>query len=319
MFKTKVMLLLCFILPGLASAVDFTSSAYLTPQSEIFVSGMQRFVTMKNKKNDSVDRFEKTKFSPTAVALGYKFGNDTWTAGLSASYEVGNLKYYNYGFDEFAKIRDETWGFTLFGEYRFCDGWYVNGSTMVGLASQKVKGGYVGTDAYGSRGKANSTRYAASLEVGKRLDLGNSFVITPHAGFDYAHIPGKDIPYTVGGFADDSPWESQNYYEIPVGVAFAKTYAAGCDWFITPSLDLTFVSSLGNMKERSMNNRPGFASRTGSEWKVYGIGASHWGGRVTAGVQAIKANRFDLGVNYAYEGRKKYHDHRITADVGLAF
>lgn len=124
-----------------------------------------------------------------------------------------------------------------------------------------------------------------------------------------------------GNTHDDSPWPNQNFYEIPLGVTFAKDFAV-CDWVITPSVDLTLVTSVGHIKNRNMNGRAGFASLTGSDgsaWKVYGIGAENWGGRATAGVKAVKSERFDLDFNYTYEGRKKYYDHRLTASVGWSF
>lgn len=298
-----------------APAVDFDTRACLNPQNEVFFSVMQRFVTMKDKKS-STSRSDKTKFKPTSLALGWQYSTEQLTAGVSMSYEIGKIKYY--WDDEFAKVRDRMFGFTLFGEYRFGCDYYAKGSAFVGLASQKLKSGYNGPDKYTGDGSASSTRFGASLEFGKRLDLGNGFLVTPHAGFDYSYLPGKDIPFRDAGVPDKSPWPSENIFEFPVGVTLAKNYECG-DWLITPSVDMTLVTSVGGIADRNRNGRPGFSSRTGSEWKTYGIGAGHWGGRITTGVKAVKAGRFDVDLKYAYEGRKKYNDHRLSATVGLAF
>lgn len=315
MRKTLYAVLAAFLVTVTAQAVDFNTRACLNPQSEVFFAGMQRFVTMKNSKHDG-ERFSKTKYKPTSLAMGYQYQTEQLTAGIAMSYEIGKIKYYDD--DEFTKIRDRMFGFTLFGEYRFGCGYYAKGSAFVGFASQKLKSGYDGADKYTGNGSASSTRFGASLEFGKRFDFGNGFLVTPHVGFDYSYLPNKDIPYRDAGVPEESPWPSQNFYEFPIGVTLAKDYQCG-DWVFTPSVDLTLVTSVGGIKNRNMNGRPGFASYNGSEWKVYGIGAGHWGGRATAGIKAVKAGRFDVDFKYAYEGRKKYNDHRLSASVGLAF
>lgn len=312
MRKTLCVAIAALMVAMSAQAVDFDTRACLNPQNEVFFSFMQRFVTMKDKGGD---RLDKTKYKPTDLALGWQYSTEQLTAGVSLSYEIGKVKYYA---DDFAKVRDRMFGFTLFSEYRFGCGYYAKGSAFVGFASQKLKSGHHGADKYTSDGSASSTRFGASLEIGKRFDFGSGLLVTPHVGFDYSYLPNKDIPFRDAGVPDKSPWPSQSFYELPIGVTLAKDFQF-CDWVITPSVDLTMVTSVGNIKNRNMNARPGFASRTGSEWKVYGIGAGHWGGRITTGVKAVKAGRFDVDVNYAYEGRKKYNDHRLSASVGLAF
>lgn len=314
MKKTLLLLLAAFMSVSFAYSVDFDAKACVTPHSEIFVSGLQRFVSAKNKDSSA----NKVESKPTSVAIGYQYVRDRWTTGLSLSYETGNRKIWDDSDDEFAKVRDRMFGFTLFGTYQSDCGYYVKSSAFLGFARTKVRSGYIGPDSISERGRDSSTRFGASIELGKEYAFGNDYRITPHVGFDYSYLPSEHRDYTVAGAA--GRWNSvhQNFYEIPVGVTFAKDFVA-CDWVITPSVDLTFVPSVGKMKRGNMNIRTGFASRTGSEWKVYGIGADHCGGRVKAGIRAVKSERFDIDVNYAYEGRKKYHDHRISATLGFGF
>ena len=314
MKKTVLLLFAAFVSGSFAYAVDFDTKACITPHSEIFVSGLQRFVTAKNK-DSSVD---KVKAKPTSMAIGYQYVGERWTTGLSVSYETGKRKMWDYGDDEYAKLRDRMFGFTLFGTYQSDCGYYVKGSAFLGFARTKVREGYIGTNDISRRGHDNSTRVGASVEIGKEFDFGDNYRITPHVGFDYSYMPSEHRDYIAAGVPGRGNSVHQNFYEIPVGVTFAKDFVA-CDWVITPSVDLTFVPSVGKMKRGNMNVRTGFASRTGSEWKVYGIGADHWGGRVKAGIRAVKSERFDIDVNYAYEGRKKYHDHRISATLGFGF
>lgn len=314
-------LLAALLLSAPAMAVDFDPTCYTTTNHQVFTSVLQRYVTAKH----SDGRMSKTKYDPTAVALGYKYttGNG-WESGITFSYEQGNAKRDGRwsGDDYRFKVRDRTYGFTLFGTYTDPTGWYTKGSAFVGFANQKLKNG---NDSLGGRyrsdGSRSSTRFGASVELGKIYDFGDGFRVTPHVGFDYAHAPKDRIRVHdyVGGGRYHLNTDSQNFYEIPLGVGIAKDFVT-YDWVVTPSLDVTMVSSFGNIKDENMNYRAGFASNVGlNNWKVYGVGADHWGGRVTAGVKAIKSDRFDVGLNYTYEGRKKYNDHRLAAVLGLKF
>lgn len=314
-------LLALFVFSAPAMAVDFDPTCYTTTNHQVFTSVFQRYVTAKHGDGLST----KTKYDPTAVALGYKYttGNG-WETGLTFSYETGNAKHdlRMTGADYRFKVRDRTYGFTLFGVYTAPTGWYTKGSAFVGFANQKLKNGHDSLGGrYRSAGSRSSTRFGASVEFGKIYDFGDGFRVTPHVGFDYAHAPKDRI--RVHDYVNNSGsrliTDSQNFYEIPLGVGVAKDFVAA-DWVVTPSVDATLVSSFGNIKDENMNYRTGFASNVGSNsWKVYGVGADHWGGRVTAGIKAMKSDRFDVGLNYTYEGRKKYNDHRLAAVLGLKF
>lgn len=318
--------LAAFLFAAAVSAVDynFNQSGPVYPNG-FFTSAFQRWSTAKNDDG----AIGKTHFTGTATALGYQRSTEQLTGGLAVSYEWGRSRNgwtrpngagaYNY-----FRIRDRTLGFTLFGEYRApAGGWYAQGQTFLGFVSQKVKSGYYndGAERIGTPGgnKRNSEVWGASLEFGKRYDFA-SFRLTPHVGFDYAHTAGKSFTtgYTAAGTAIAYRNRSQNYYEIPLGVTFAKDWCFS-DWVFTPSVDLTLVSALGGIDRRNTNFNTGYASYNGQQWKVYGVGADHWGGRITAGVKAVKAKRFDVDLLYGYEGRKDYNDHRLTAAFGVSF
>lgn len=300
-------------------AVDFNASCYGLSSHSVFVSGFQRFVSLRHR--DGLAR--TARYNPAAAALGYRYANGNgWEAGVSLSYEQGNAKYAYRWSDTHLKVRDATLGVGVFGKYTGPTGTYVQGSGFVGFANQKVRRGTDLANAhFRSDGSNNATRFAASLELGKNFELGDGLRMTPHVGFDFAHAPTDRLRLYDSSTASGSKWKTdhENFYEVPVGVGVAKDFAAG-DWIVTPSLDLTLVSSLGHIKDENMNYRTGFAANVGpGNWKVYGIGGGHWGGRVTAGVKAIKSERFDVGFNYTYEGRKRYNDHRLAAVFGLKF
>lgn len=319
---------------SVAWSVDFYQGAFSGGNSEFVASYYQRFVTAKNRHSS----FDKVKSNPAAGGIAYQYHNgDQWTAGLSISYEQGDIKAYSSDWnavgyrDIYNKLTNRNLGFTVFGKMNLFDGWYVKGSGHLGFNWLKLKhndwtqysaaGGYLGQggDYYG-RGNRSSTQFGLSLEGGKAFVVGDGFIITPHAGIDYSYTPKARIKVwdAATGFDNTLSIAHQNYFELPIGVMASKDFCAG-DWTITPSVDLTVVPAVGNIKSDNMNYRTGFASFTGSDWKAYGVGGDHWGGRVSAGVKADMSKRAGMELKYAYEGRRKYDDHRLMLSGFIRF
>lgn len=298
-------------LTGAAFAANFNADCYQTSNHEIFTSAFQRFVTAKHS-----GEVRKTTYKPTAGLIGYRYSTPQLSAGLALSYESGLSKNYldNGNF----RMRDETIGISLFGKYTGFSGWYAQSSFFTGFNRKKVRDGFMNGAPVSYDGKDSSTYFAGALELGKNFEFGAGTRVTPHAGFNYAFAPSNELRVREGGVATRYTPGRQNFFEIPVGVTFEKDFYAA-DWVITPAVDLTMISSVGNIKDENYNYRSGFAAYDGSKWLVHGVGSGHWGGRVTAGINAVKSDRFDVGVSYTYEGRKKYDDHRITAGVGIKF
>lgn len=298
-------------LTGAAYAANFNADCYQTTNHEVFTSAFQRFVTAKHSGG-----VRKTTTKPTAGLLGYRFSTPQLSAGLALSYENGLSK--NYGdFGNF-RMRDETIGISLFGKYTGFSGWYAQSSFFTGFNRKRVQDGVVNGLRISRNDRDSSTYLAATLELGKVFEFGEGTRVTPHAGFNYAFAPASHLRASSAAGSQRYNFRRENFYEIPVGVTFAKDFYAA-DWVVTPSVDLTFVGSPGHTNNENYNYRSGFAAYDGSKWLVHGIGSGHYGGRVTAGINAVKSDRFDVGVSYTYEGRKKYDDHRISAGVGIKF
>lgn len=293
-----------------ASGVDFASRAFdCAPNQEIVVSGFQRFARLKNSDGDA-----RVRYNPTAGALGYIYRQNNWEAGAAFSWEHGNSKLNGDGYSY--KIRNDTPGVSLFGSMRLNDGWYVDGSGFVGFKTLKPRSLY--TDAAGHLGRGDNqhkTVLALGMETGRIFDLGNAFRVTPHVGLDYAYTPPENYRFRAAG-APDYGTRSQNYFEIPLGVSFSKELYCG-NWTFVPNVDVTMVNSIGRMD--AMNTQPGFAYWTNKGWKVGGVGGDHIGARLSAGLDARVNDRTTFGIDYTYEGRKSYNDHRLSAMFGWAF
>ncbi len=136
------------------------STADSTAQSGVFTSAFQRF--FRNEVRGS--RSGTIKSQPTAVALGYKFAKDNWFAGLSASFEHATRKY-DFS-SEYMKVRDKTYGGTIFGGFKFDTGLYAKGSFFLGHHDTKAKRAAVRGFRLDPSSSDNGTRVAASVELG---------------------------------------------------------------------------------------------------------------------------------------------------------
>lgn len=320
-FTTLGMALLMFSCTA-AYGLDLYPQAFEAPRHQVLAVFQQRFARLDHDGND----VGKNKYDSSTEALAYIYRNGQLTAGGAFSYEYGKSKYDFRNrsgnlFDGNGKLREQTFGFNLFAEYRTLNDWYGAGNAFVGFNKSDPR--YLNAyDAAGNRrsltglDSEHNTMFAASLEAGKYFTFGDEFFLKPHLGVDYAYTPSTNYRYSDGGAWNGISIGSQNYLEVPVGVGIGKAFNSG-NWRIVPNLDLTLVNAIGKMDNK--NFRPGFSTYTANGWKTYGIAGSHYGGRVSAGIDANLNQKFDLGIDYTYEGRKDYHDHRLSAVFGISF
>lgn len=288
-----------------AQAVDFSNKSYCSSTHTVFASGFQRFASLKNG-----DGRVSTDFNPTAGAIGYVYSPGMWHAGAAFSWESGTRRYSGRnGITNNYRVESDMPGISIFGGIDTPNGWYVDADAFMGFGDYKSRRIAAANNGRGS--SEHNTVFAGGLEGGKNFDLG-WFFLTPHAGLDVAYTPSEHYNYTGGSYAN----KSQTYVEIPLGVSFSKVFDCGA-WQIIPKVDVTMVNSIGHMD--AMNSSPGFAYRTADKWKVAGIGGDHFGARLSAGVAAKMNDRTTLGLDYTYEGRDSYNDHRISASVGWSF
>ncbi|MDR1534322.1 MAG: autotransporter outer membrane beta-barrel domain-containing protein [Planctomycetota bacterium] len=319
----KILLSILFLglLQFAGQATDFIFQTRPGGSDWIFASWLKRFSVLESGYGN-----RETKYRPAAIALGWERVKEQWSAGLTFSHEWGGLERgwrdNPAGRDNgWARIDDKAFGLTLFGNYYGEAGGFGKASLFGGHSRQKLKYGQAGGPSFPKLrggGQAGSWRVGASLELGKRLELPRGFRLTPHLGLDYSRSQSQKIPYWENNVSGTMILPGQNRYEFPLGVTLAKDFVGG-DWRITPSLDFTLIAAAGHLKSRNRGVHPGFLSRTGSEWKIYGIGASRWGQRLTAGIRAARAGRLELEGRCTLEHRKNHRDRRIEAVAGIGF
>lgn len=313
------------------SALGASSSS--VPDRGVFVSMQQRFVKAKKDQTQhstgygwfprSYKQKTESKSSPTAVAVGYVFSRDCWYAGATLSFETETRTHETSTQRDifYNKIRNETYGLTLFGRLNTTNGYYVKGSGVIGYRHSKAKQSYLeflglGRDELQKGDVDRGSSAGLSVEFGKDFLLDENWGITPHLGFDYSYNQKSEYDFGFPGqiALGKIKWDRRHSLEIPLGVKLSKTAYYG-PWAVTGFVDATFIASIG----RRDVWHTGFSSRTADEWKVYGIGGGHYGGRLKGGFTTRYNERLTMGIDYTYEGRKRYNDHRVSATFGLAF
>lgn len=274
-----------------------------------FASVMFRSVRLKKSHDDD----PKAKYTPTSFAVGYAHNFGKLQLGAAFSYEGGNRKL-DYSNGDNYKLRTNIPGFSIFGIYRpFDNNTYVSGSGFLGFASYKAKNLHMGGMNYGTGTTERKNLFSLGVEVGHAWRFSDLFVLTPHIGVDYSYAPSEFYAWNGGAF---DHLGSQSYWEIPIGVSISKTFLLG-GFALTPKVDATLATNVGSVDPK--NAHPGFAYRTADSWKVVGASAGSVGARLTAGVDARFTDRVKLGVEYTYEGRSEYNDHRVSATFALSF
>lgn len=279
------------------------------PVHQAFVSIMHRSVRLKK----NTDRHPEAKYAPTSFAVGYIRTAGKLQLGAAFSFETGTRKLNYRNFAEY-KLRTNISGASAFATYKpFADSTYVKGSMFLGIASYKARSLRFLGNSFGSGDSEHRGLFSMGFEVGHTWTLGGLFELTPHVGIDYSYVPTESYRWRNGR---GDRLDSQSFWEFPLGVSVSKTFAFG-SLLLTPRADLTLVTNLGNIDPK--NAHPGFSYRIADSWKVVGASAGHVGARLTLGADARISDRMKFGLEYSYEGRSHYNDHRISANFGFSF
>lgn len=266
------------------------------------------------------------RYNSVATAIGYAYSRNCWQVGASFSLEHGKRKYDTLAlafpfYKAYIHRSTNTVGLTLFGNYVLPSGWYGHASAFAGYQhtnNNLIKYRYSGSPGVfypdGNRFNDGSGHFALALEAGRRFALTDSFGLTPHIGINYAVHTAEYMASesSRSALTDNKPRHS---LEIPIGVAIKNEISCGA-WIFKPFVDASLIARLGGS---NFDFRPGFASFNGHEWNVYGLDRTGMGGRVKVGTEIRYSERVNLSIDYAFETRRKYRDHRVSAAFGLAF
>lgn len=287
---------------------EFVNRAFTSNHQTVFASAFHRSAKLKNSDGEV-----RTRYTPSAAAVGYHSNHGPFKWGFAFSYEEGTRKYSGDGYDY--RVKSGIPGVSLFAGFNTPFGIYVESSTYLGYGTFKGRNfSSAGTGRLGDTGKEHKYLFASYLEAGLTLELPLGTIVSPHVGLEYARSPGETYSWGDGG--PRLNYRSQDTLEASAGITFASTIRMGVIR-ITPSVDFTVFDSVG--KKDSLNYHPGFAYQTARGWRVAGVSGDHVGGRARAGVDISFGERAHLGVDYTYERRKGYTDNRVSALLGWSF
>lgn len=259
---------------------------------------------------DRKDGYAGYEYRAWGGSLGYDRGFGPVTAGAAFTYGRGD-------YEERGMVDDntiDTYAATLYATYYdFCRNFFL------GLAGGFAYGKndmnqYDPVNGAWQRGRNHTTTYWLHGTVGMDVTVSESFVLTPTVGLFWSEATGSR--YRAGGVYDMTVGRMENRGLIlPVDLTAAYTVAAG------ENATLTFRATGGyafNFRNDGVRgdlryNHPGALPVV-----IQGVKPGRHGWNAGAGVH-YAADRFDLDIDYRYEGKRKYAGHRVSATIGVLF
>ncbi len=258
---------------------------------------------------------EAYDFKATGVSIGYDRGFGCFTLGGAFTYSRGD--YDVKGVNDDNTI--DTYGFSLYGQF-----YNPNNGVFATLT-----GGYAYNDnEYNrfigagvnrwQRGDNHTTSWYIGGNVGKdfTFDSGSptKFILTPTVGLYWADNKGSE--YNANGAVSQVIGTmKQKSFQLPVDVAARVVH----DLSECSSITLKVAGGYSyNFKNDGAEGTISYNHAGAESFGVYGAAPGRHGWNVGAGVKYQYKN-MDLGVDYRYDGRKKFDGHRVSATVGVNF
>lgn len=314
-----LLLLLCKVVDiatgGEVGRLDnYQASGFLSVKNTFkhtfFLSSQQRFTQFRHWGDNRT-----RKYNPTAISFGYAYSKNNWHVGGALSFESGKDKM------DFANSKNKVYGMTLFGGLNFESGWELKFTGFTARASSKeiVKDSAVfplpPPPNVLSTSKENVYAFGASIDLGKSISVWNGVTIRPHIGIDYSATTSiKHKHYLSGyGLALLVNRRRDHFIEVPAGISVRKDFCFD-DFVLSPVFDASLIHA-----RKSRHGSPGFASFNGREWKTYAVDGGDIGGRFNFALKGRYRQNVDFGVDYTFEVRNDYTDHRLSASFGVKF
>ena len=266
------------------------------------------FYTRQNM--DEKDGYSGYNYTAWGATVGYD--------RVFGSVIVGGAFTYNRGDFDADDINDDNttdnYGFSLYAQYYNRNSFFATLTGGYNYGDNETKATAAGQTITGNN---HTDSYWLGANVGKDFFFGESWTVTP----------------SVGLFWSES--EGSSYTNRANGVAFQNIGKVKSESLMLPiDLKVEYTKRLDNCSTLSFNVAGGYAydlksdggraegsfNYVGTNTNVFiqGVkpGRSSW--NLGAGV-TYRRNKFDFGVNYRYDGKKKFDGHRVAATIGLNF
>ena len=198
-------------------------------------------------------------------------------------------------------------------------GWYHKGFTL--MADAGYTGSYhkldqelgAGMQMRDLEADVQAGAWQAGLRAEYRFD-GSVLDVIPHVGARYMNLTtwGHDIK--SNGTVLEADTMIQNIWTFPVGVTFSRDFTLESGWFVRPSLDVTLIPAVGDVKARGDVRFTGLPGMYEMESQV--MDHLTWQGGV--GLE-FGCDDMSLGVNYTVQTGQTGAGHGVFAAFRYEF
>lgn len=235
-------------------------------------------------------------------ALGYDHAFGDFTLGAAFTYTRGDYDAKGIRDD----ITTDNYGVSVYATYYNCSGFFgdIFGGYNYGDNDMKV----FSAGAWNSA-SPHTDSYWIGGTVGYDAKLTENFTLTPSLGLLWMH--SESSSYGLG--ADRFGKVKQKSLLLPVEVAATYTHQ------IDDCSKVDFTVKGGYAYDFKNDGGKGvYSSGLGAVTPIRGVDPGRHNWNVGAGIKYSR-DRFDIGAEYRFDGRKDYKGHSVSATIGINF
>ena len=289
---------------GASSAL---ASAYMNSNlaNRLWVSPFYVYQDMSKK-----DGYAAYDYKAWGASLGYDRAFGQFTAGVAFTYSRGD-------YDEKDMHDDNTvdnYGVSAYiNYYSACSGFWagLNGGYNYGDNEMKqfesINNGWV-------NGDSHTNTYWLGGNVGYDFKISENWMLTPSTGLYWSE--SKSSAYTTSGVLSMNVGKIKNK-ALLLPVDLAATYTTRLDECSTLQFKVGGGYSY-NFKNDGAEGDMRYNYAGALPIVIQGVKPGRHGWNATAGIKYTR-NRFDVGLDYRYDGKKKFDGHRVSATFGVSF
>ncbi len=256
------------------------------------------------------DNHEGYDYKAWGVSVGYDRAFGPVTVGGAFTYSRGDLDVDNVNDDNTI----DNYGFSLYANYYACNGFFATLSGGYNYGDNDMQRYITVGNAGWQRDENHTNTYWVGGKVGYDWMVNSNFTLTPSIGLYWSESKGSD--YTSTGVMGNLNYDkiTQKSLMLPIDLMARYRVDLGCD------SSVTFKAHGGYAYNFKKDGASGFMNYgfDNSTVAINGAkpGRSSWnvGGGIT-----YQRGRWDVGVDYRYDGRSKFDAHRISATLGVNF
>ncbi len=294
-----------------ASASEFGDNAALASirmnqnlANRIWASPFYTYQDQKNK-----DGYAGYKYKAWGVSVGYdRFIGESFAVGGAFTFSKGD--YEARGANDDNDIYN--YGFSLYGQYyNVCNGFFA---TLAGGYNYGDNDWSVGT----THGRVDSDNHTNSWWIGGNIGwdfmVNENFTLTPTIGLFWNQAENSSYS-TSGAIVQNYSKVKQKSFMMPVDLTATWRHQ------IDECSSVAFKVGGGyayNFKRDRADGSFTYAGLGGNPIFFQGVRPERHSWNATAGITYTVRN-VDFGIDYRYDGMKKFQAHRVAATVGLSF